>query len=272
MGSAHRAWLEPVRDTYLHSGLTLNELSGRVRFAKSKLSELLRGTGLYPRWQILSSLSVELQIPQWPLFLLWKQAAVEAHKSPEWIERSGEKTAVATSNSVAPLDHQAFRELVESDFCRYAQVFLDGEQLDAAVSDTFAILWLRWNDALGSPDLRRFAWQALRATVMSRTPHLDGRPDFSEAVFDTLALRNLADTADPFHQVAESLELFAAMSRMPDHQLDVMVLRHLCGLPPEDVSALLGVPLATVQSDERHAVHFLESVICPPPDTEGNTP
>lgn len=53
---------------------------------------------------------------------------------------------------------------------------------------------------------------------------------------------------------------------------DVMVLRRLCGLLPETVSALLGIPLAAVRSDERHAIRFLESVLCPPPLTEGNTP
>lgn len=68
VGSAHRAWLEPVRETYLKSGLTLSELSVRVRLAKSKISELLRGTGLYPRWEIILSLSTELNMPQWPLY------------------------------------------------------------------------------------------------------------------------------------------------------------------------------------------------------------
>jgi hypothetical protein len=42
-------------------------------------------------------------------------------------------------------------------------------------------------------------------------------------------------------------------------------------MPPDHVAALLGVPLATMRSDERHAVRFLESVICPPPETEGDT-
>jgi hypothetical protein len=271
VGSAHRAWLEPMRDTYLRSGLTLSELSGRVRFAKSKLSELLRGTGLYPRWEIILSLSIELKMPQWPLYRLWQQAAIEAHKTREWIERSSEKAALTTAHT-APLDHSAFRELVENDYCLYAQVFLDDDQRDSTVSDAFDILWLCWNDALASSDIRRFAWEVLRATVMSRTLHLDGRPEFAVAAFDTMILQSLADPTARLNQVAESLELFRAMSRLPDHQLDVMVLRRLCGFPPESVSALLGVPLAAVRSDERHAVHFLESVICPLPDTEGNTP
>jgi DNA-directed RNA polymerase specialized sigma24 family protein len=272
LSSAHRAWLGPMRETYLQSGLTLSELSGRVRLAKSKISELLRGIGLYPRWEIIFSLSLELKMPYWPLYRLWRQAAFEAHKSREWIERCTEKTALTTTHAAPPLDHRAFRELVEGFYVLYAQVFLDDEQRDTAVSDTFDILWLRWNDALASPDTRRFAWNVLRTTVMAKTPHVDGRPELGWAAFDTVALQSLTAEADRIDQVAETLDLFKAMSSLPDHQLDVMVLRRLCGIAPEDVSALLGVPLATVRSDERHAVHFLESVMCPPESERKNTP
>ncbi|MEU1558521.1 hypothetical protein ABZ517_38290 [Streptomyces scabiei] len=137
------------------------------------------------------------------------------------------------------------------------------------MSNTFDILWLSWDDALASQDTRRYAWNVLRATVMASTPHRDGRPELGMAAFDTAALQPLADR---MHQIAESLKLFAAMSRLPGSQLDVMVLRRLLNRPPETVSALLGVPLAAVRSDERHATRFLESVLCPPPPTEGNTP
>ncbi|MET7715458.1 sigma-70 family RNA polymerase sigma factor [Streptomyces sp. NPDC005407] len=270
VGSAHRAWLEPLRYTYLKSGLTLSDLSTRVPLAKSKLSELLRGTGLYPRWEIILSLSLQLQIPGWPLYRLWRQAAFEAQKSSDWVERSGDKASVTTSQT-PPLDHRAFRELAENDYRLYAQVFLTDDQRDTAVSNTFDILWLRWNEALASPDIRRFAWDTLRTTVMARTPHIDGRPEFRAAAFDTVALRHLATDTERMHQVEESLQLFKAMSRLPDQQLDIMVLRRLYGIGPEHASALLGVPLATIRSGERHAAHFLESIICPPPETEGNT-
>jgi DNA-directed RNA polymerase specialized sigma24 family protein len=272
VGSAHRAWLEPMRETYLKSGMTLSELSVRIRFAKSKLSELLRGTGLYPRWEIILSLATELKMPGWPLYRLWRQAAFEAHKTREWVERCSERTALTTTHTVPPLDHRAFRELMESDYHRYAQVFLDDDQRDTAVSEAFDILWLCWNDALSSPDTRHFAWKILRTTVMSRTPHLDGRPELGWAAFDTVALHALTTEADRMDQVEESLKLFTAMSRLPHRQFDVMVLRRLCGFTPEEVSALLGLPLATVRSSERHAIHFLESLLCPPPEPEGNTP
>ncbi|GAA0466159.1 sigma-70 family RNA polymerase sigma factor [Streptomyces olivaceiscleroticus] len=271
VGSAHRVWLEPIRATYLSSGLTLSELSHRIRFAKSKLSELLRGVGLYPRWEIVLSLSTELKMPGWPLYQLWRQAALEAHKSREWVDGCSEKPTLTLTPTAPPLDHRAFRELAEADYRRYAQVFLDDDQRDTAVSDTFDILWLRWNDALSSPDIRRFAWQVLRSTVMSKTPHLDGRPELARAAFDTVALHDQTTVTGHINQLTESLELFTAMSRLPDHQLDVMVLRKLCGFTPEQASALLGIPLPAVESDERYAGIFLESVLCPPSETEGNT-
>ncbi|MFD5820246.1 sigma-70 family RNA polymerase sigma factor [Streptomyces sp. NPDC127038] len=272
VGSVHRAWLDPLRGSYRASGLTLNELSTRLLFAKSKLSELLRGVGLYPRWEIVHMLAGELGMPSSPLYRLWRQAAFEAHKNNDWVENcTDHKPILTTAPTTPPLEHRAFRELVENDYSLYAQTFLDDDQRDAAVSDTFDILWLSWNDALASYDARHFSWNVLRATVMSRTPHRDGRPELGRAAFDTVALRSLSEPDHHMNQVTESLELFTAMSRLPAGQLDVMVLRRLCGFPPETTSALLGASLATVRSDERHAIRFLESVLCPPPSTEGTT-
>ncbi|MFJ3214041.1 sigma factor-like helix-turn-helix DNA-binding protein [Streptomyces flaveolus] len=271
VGSAHRAWLDPLRSAYLASGLTLHELSGRVRFAKSKISELLRGVGLYPRWEIVYRLADELGMPNWPLYRLWSQAALETHKSSEWIRGCTDHTTLTTPYTAPPLEHQAFRELVESDYSLYAQVFLDDDQRDNAVADTFDRLWLSWNQALAHHDTRRYAWNVLRETVMARTPHRDGRPELGPAAFDTVTLQILTDPAEYAHRLTETLELFTAISRLPDRQLDVIVLRRLCGFTHEAVSALLGTSLATIRSDERHATRFLESVI-PPPSTEGTTP
>ncbi|MCX4971205.1 sigma-70 family RNA polymerase sigma factor [Streptomyces sp. NBC_00654] len=273
VSSSHRAWLEPVRDTYLDSGQTLADLSYRVLLAKSKLSELLRGVGLYPRWEVVHRLSAELDMPNWPLYRLWRQAALDAGKPREWIERSTENSAPgpATDRYRPPLEHGALREMVEDDYRFYAQVFLSDKSRDAAVKDTFAILWLHWNTALCSPDIRFFAWSILRTTVMARATYRDGRPELETAVFDTVALRNHTSPADGAAQLAESLELFKAISRLPAAQLDVMVLLHLCGFTAEKASGLLGVPLATVRADERRAGRYLESVVSLPPETEGPT-
>jgi hypothetical protein len=163
------------------------------------------------------------------------------------------------------VEHEPFRRTVEDDYRLYAQAFLPDGPRDAAVEDTFDILWLSWNSALASPDIRRYAWNILRATVMAKTPHLDGRPELGSAVFDTVVMQGLTSPAELTEQMAESLELFRAISRLPDNLLDVMVLRHLCGCTEEEAAALLGVPPPTVRSDERHAIR----VIFPPPESEG---
>ncbi|MEV6576156.1 sigma factor-like helix-turn-helix DNA-binding protein [Streptomyces sp. NPDC051577] len=271
VGSSHRAWLEPTRTSYLASGLTLADLSTRVPLAKSKLSELMRGIGLYPRWELIAGIAVILNMPVWPLQRLWRQAALDAQKTREWIERSSGKHPVTTSALVPPLEHGAFRETVEDAYRLYAQAFLPDGPRDTTVADAFDILWLSWNGALASPDMRRYAWNILRATVMAKTPHLDGRPELGTAAFDTVILRALTDDADRMTQVTESLQLFKALTRLPDLQLDVMVLRRLFGFTPEETSALLGLPKPMVQSSERYAERFLESVFNPAPETEGPT-
>lgn len=272
VGSTHRAWLVPMRDTYLASGLTLNALSDRIRFAKSKLSELLRGVGLYPRWEVVFLIAAELGMPNWPLYRLWRQAAFEAHRSGEWVERCTERTTILTAADTAPpMDHRAFRELTEGGYRLYAQVLLDDEEPDTAVSDTYDTLWLSWNDALTSTDTRRYAWNVLRDTVLARARHRDGRPELGTAAFNTVALHSLTYPADDLDQVLELVELFTAISHLPRRQFDVMVLRYLCGFTSEAVSALVGASLATVRSDERHATHFVRDVLDSPPSTEGTT-
>ncbi|MGW4180323.1 hypothetical protein [Streptomyces rubiginosohelvolus] len=114
--SSHRSWLEPVREKYLDSGITLGALGDRVHLAKSKLSELLRGVGLYPRWESIHRLAEARQLPSWPLHRLWRQAALDAGKAPEWIERSTQKAARATVRTRPPLEHAALCQLVKADY------------------------------------------------------------------------------------------------------------------------------------------------------------
>ncbi|UFR07083.1 sigma-70 family RNA polymerase sigma factor [Streptomyces sp. Go40/10] len=270
-GSVHRAWLNPMRDAYFASGRTLGDLSVEVPLAKSKLSELLRGASLYPRWEIVSRLATLLGLPQVPLGRLWRQAALDAHKSREWVDRSSDNTALTTTHAAPPLDHRAFCEHVEPDYLLYAQAFIPDDH-EGAVSDTFDILWLSWNDALASPDTRRYAWTVLRGTVMSRTPHIDGRPCFSQAAFDTVALTYLADAEARTRQLSETIALFQVISQLPPTQFDVIALRILWRLSTERVSELLGLAPAMVRSSQRHAEHYLKSTLYPPETDEGTTP
>ncbi|MGW1290724.1 hypothetical protein ACWD4N_46005 [Streptomyces sp. NPDC002586] len=105
---------------------------------------------------------------------------------------------------------------------------------------------------------------------MSRTPHIDGCPSFSQAAFDTVALTYLTDEEARTWHITETMQLFQVMSRLPGNQLDVVALRILWRMPTQKVSDLLGLAPALVRSDERHAIHFLESILCPP-ESEGRT-
>ncbi|MFD7961326.1 sigma-70 family RNA polymerase sigma factor [Streptomyces zaomyceticus] len=270
VGSSHRAWLTPTRDHYLLSGRTLSDLSARV-LAKSKLSELLRGVGHYPRWEVIHRLAEELNIPTWPLYRLWKQAAMDAGKSRDWVDRSTQGGLAVTTQPGPPLEHGALRSMVEDGYRRYSGVFLTDTVLDSAVEETFAILWLSFDDALASPDIRRYAWDILSATVKAKADHRDQRPVLADAAFDTAALHAQDCLDDQAAQLAESLEMFAAISKLPLTQLDVMVLRRLCGFSTAEVSDLLGIPLALVRSSERHADRFLADTVEPPAQTGGTT-
>lgn len=277
VSSAHRAWLGPVREAYLaaalSSGLTMSRLGETLYISKPKISELLSGK-LYPRWELLHDVAMELGVSVWPLYRLWRHAALETeNKSRSWVEKSSARVTMTATRATPPIDLSAFREITESGYRLYAGVFLIAGACDAALHETYDQLWLSWNQALASHDTRRYAFTVLRTAVMARTPHLDGRPEFSEAAFDTIALQTITDADQAAEQIAETLALFKAMSRLPDNQLDIMVLRVLHGMTDKDVSHILGLPLPTVRSDERHAIRFLEDILSPPhPFEEGDQP
>ncbi|MDI1458367.1 sigma-70 family RNA polymerase sigma factor [Streptomyces sp. ATE26] len=268
VSSAHRAWLGPVREAYvaaaLSSGLTMSRLGEALYISKPKISELLSGK-LYPRWELLHDVAMELGVSVWPLYRLWRQAALETeNKSRAWIEKSSSaRGTMMATRATPPMELSAFREITEGGYRLYAGVFLTG-CCDAALEETYDQLWLSWDQALASHDTRRYAFTVLRTAVMARTPHIDGRPEFSEAAFDTIALQSATDAGEAAEQVAETMALFKAMSRLADNQLDVMVLRVLHGMTHEDVSHFLGQPLPMVRSDERHAIRFLEDTLSPP--------
>ncbi|KUF15249.1 sigma-70 family RNA polymerase sigma factor [Streptomyces silvensis] len=257
-GPAHRAWLEPLRASYLASGLTIGHLERETGWSRSKISELLRAAGRYPRWEFTRSLLTALH---WPapsmayMRALWALAAREANKRTIWINSCLRGDGLSADDRL-PLHFAAFQDLYRDAYTGYAHTFLR-RRPDArrAVNDVFMLLLFLWDEALAGDNPERFAWQILRQTVMERTPHPDGSPALLEAAFDTLALRT-AD--DPVAQIEESMRLFDALRRLPAGQLDVMVLLHLRGMDETAVAAVLGVPLAAVRSTARHARRHLD--------------
>ncbi|MDG5801847.1 sigma-70 family RNA polymerase sigma factor [Streptomyces ossamyceticus] len=208
-----------------HPGLTISELSCRSGWAKSKISELLRGTGRYPRWEITYGLLDVLDVPSWPMRRLWMAAALEAEKKPDWIDgciqnrpQPPGRATVSTGPAVPPLEHQAFTELNRSAYLAYARLFLGEDEAREVVAETFDVLWFRWDEALASSDVVPFAWSVLRRGVMARARHVDG---WSAA--EALRRRGRRGHRDP----ASYTEVRAQLPRLAD------VLRDMNTLSPD---------------------------------------
>ncbi|MFF9275575.1 sigma-70 family RNA polymerase sigma factor [Streptomyces griseosporeus] len=265
-GLSHRAWLEPVRSLLFASGLTLNDLVDRSGYSKTRISELLRGNGYYPAWEITFSVIRALGLPGRPMLRLWTAAAREARKEPAWIRHSIEQVALQPERP--PLAHRAFTEAMARPYTDYARAFLlTEERARAVVWETFDILWLCWSEAATSEDIRRYAWLLLRSRVMARAHRRqDGGPDLRAAVFSTAEVHDSV----PGHVVAlsELVDLFDAIGRLPHDQLDVAVLRYLCGMPPDAVPDVLGLSPAIAHAVDHHARATLERLLCSPSPRE----
>ncbi|MFH8796525.1 sigma-70 family RNA polymerase sigma factor [Streptomyces sp. NPDC017941] len=260
---AHRAWLESLRDAYYDSGLTFSQLQKEANRPRSKISELLRAVGRYPRWEITRDLLVALRLPDPALTRIraqWVRAAQEADKRISWIHKALSKERGNDVLFSRPsLDYLAFRDTYRTRYLAYAATFLrrPGEARQS-VEDALFLLLILWQDALASERPEQLAWKLLRQTVMERTPHYDGHPALAEAA---LLTRAQSQATDPIAQLCQTLDLFDAIRRLPDLHLDVTVLLHLRGMQDSDVADVLGIPSATVRAADRHAKRHLTAML-----------
>ncbi|MFC9165476.1 hypothetical protein ACFTZ8_32300 [Streptomyces fungicidicus] len=119
--------------------------------------------------------------------------------------------------------------------------------------------------ATTSDNLHRYAWRLLRSRVMLRAPrHHDGRPDLRAAVFSTREVHN--ETAVPGHLVVltELIDLFDAITHLPDDQMDVAVLQYLCGTPHQTIAHILGIAPALTHAVDHHARATVEALLTTP--------
>lgn len=130
-------WRPPVREIALtavraRAGCRLLRLAlGTLGVCQAALSA--------PRGR--SRLPAELRQPSlrrfyWPLYRLWRQAALETeNKARTWVDTSAARAhgTMSATRSTPPLDLIAFRDLTENDYRLYAGVFLLGPCCDTAV-------------------------------------------------------------------------------------------------------------------------------------------
>ncbi|MEU6540730.1 sigma-70 family RNA polymerase sigma factor [Streptomyces sp. NPDC047000] len=259
-GPSHRAWLEPVRSVLFASGLTLNDLVDRSGYSKTRISELLRGNGYYPAWEITFSVIRALGLPVQPMRRLWTAAAREAQKESSWISQCVRQVAPGEPEQ-PPIPHQAFTDAMRAPYTAYARaLLLTDHRARRAVAETFDILWLCWKDASSSEDIRRYAWHLLRSRVMDRVErHDEGHPDLRAAVFSTQEAHT-----GPSGRLAvptDLVDLFDAIGRLPNDQMDIAVLHHLCGMALEDIPAVIGLSEALTHAIEHHARAALEGMV-----------
>ncbi|MFI7104246.1 XRE family transcriptional regulator [Streptomyces sp. NPDC050161] len=259
-GASHRAWLEPVRNRLRASGLTLDDLVNRSGYSKTRISELLRGKGYYPGWEITYSVVRALDIPIWPLRRLWTAAAREADKDTTWIENRIHEVQPLQPEE-PPLPHQGFTEDMRRPYTAYAHAFLQSDRRARwVIAEVFDILWLGWDEATTSPDVRRHAWRLLRSRVMLRAHHHDGHPDLRAAAFTTVAQTHSDDLADRFAAIGELADLFDVIGRLPEDQLDVTVLRYLCGFSQDSIPVVVGLSPVITHAMDHHARGALERI------------
>lgn len=257
-GLTHRAWLEPVRAAVRLRDVTLDDLADRSGYSKTRISELLRGNGYYPPWEITFSVIRVLGLPVQPMLRLWAAAAREARKEPGWIRHHLQQ--VACEPGIPPLALGAFSKSVHAAYTAYAHMFLlTGDRAHRAVEETLDLLWLSWETAAGDENLRRHAWHLLRSRVLVRAAHRDGHPDLRAAVFSTGEMHESV----PGHVVAlpDLVNRFDAIARLHPDQMDVVVLAQLCGLDlAETIPYVTGQSPARRPSLDRYARAALEGL------------
>ncbi|MGW3328308.1 hypothetical protein [Streptomyces virginiae] len=98
---SHRAWITPLRDAFQASGLTCRTLASQTAtpttkaLVQSRVSEMMRGVGDYPRWESVRSVyqalvrgGSEVACTEYELREHWRLGAEDLDKSYLWIDRN----------------------------------------------------------------------------------------------------------------------------------------------------------------------------------------
>ncbi|MER5889158.1 sigma factor-like helix-turn-helix DNA-binding protein [Streptomyces sp. NPDC001941] len=165
------------------------------------------------------------------------------------IRNTSAHRGVEATHPGTPLELAALRTATQDPYLRYARALLPEVQAHEALYEAFSTLRASFEAALASPDIRRYAWRTLRTAVTTRA---------SRDTDGTLLLppRPTAARHDQGSRTP-SPQLLRLIGTLPEAQLDVFVLRHLCALTPEETGQVLGEPLSATRSAERHALRLL---------------
>ncbi|MEE1940823.1 sigma-70 family RNA polymerase sigma factor [Streptomyces sp. TRM 70361] len=154
------------------------------------------------------------------------------------------------------LTFDAFHERHHGLWLRYArtQVGLRAGA-EAVVDATCSHLLHNWPHALAQESVSAYAWSVLKERIQDWLDEHGREPALAEtASFDAVCRgRLLPELRDEFEVLESGMSLYSAITRLPERQHDIIVLRYVLGCTDEEVAEHLGTVRATVRSQARQA-------------------
>lgn len=171
----------------------------------------------------------------------------------------------------APAQFELFYQEYQEVWRSYAYAQTGSlEVADQIVDDVTAQLVDLWACASGPDDVERYAWALLKTTIVRWLNDRQARSAFVETlVFDRTALA-MDYVREQFNLIEESLSLYTAVSRLPEREYDLIVLRYVLGYSTEQAAGVLGIDARSVHRHIRSAKRFLARELgTPAPASEG---
>ena len=172
----------------------------------------------------------------------------------------------------ASADFEAFYQEYQEVWHAYAYAQTGAhEAAEQIVDDVTEQLADLWACASGREDVGRYAWALLKTTIVRWLNDRESRPAFVETlVFDRTALA-MDYVKERFNLIEESLALYTAVSRLPECEYDVIVLRHVLGYSVEQAASVLGIDTRSVSRHLRSAKRRLARELgMPAPVSDGH--
>ncbi|MDT0382175.1 sigma-70 family RNA polymerase sigma factor [Streptomyces sp. DSM 42041] len=154
-----------------------------------------------------------------------------------------------------PLEFQAFHQRFYRPYRRYAELLLGDEEIaKQVVHRVFYSLLVGWKRLMEEANPRESAWGHLKEAVDDYLVSQDREPAITEtAAFYYRFREQMDDLRDRFAALETGLGLYAAISKLPPRQLDVVVLHYVFAFSRARTADILGVEEATVRSHLTYA-------------------
>jgi RNA polymerase sigma-70 factor (ECF subfamily) len=157
-------------------------------------------------------------------------------------------------------DRDAYEQLARGSADRmYAvayQITRDRDRADDALQQALVAMW---RDLPSLRDASRFEAWTYRLVTRACLMELRGRR--RTMVVDLPADDVVAGDGDPADDIAVRDQLQRALATLTPEHRAVIVLRHLTGMPLDEIAEVLAVPYGTVASRLHHAMRALRAAV-----------